>query len=230
MDISLAGIVSLLTSIFVLAFLVACTLVAILAVLLLGWGLSRVQKGKDLSKRELNKYGLQQYHEETRHQLLPALEADTAGDTKKKGGWFGGADKVSELPPAQRPVAVITFDGDLRASKRKQVAALVDEIIVNKEKFSQAVVVVNSPGGAVAEYGLLYAELERLRNQNIPLTVCIDTYGASGGYLMSLPANKIVAAPFAIVGSVGVVAFVPNIHRLLKNFDIDPLGCKKTGD
>ncbi|UQZ26738.1 S49 family peptidase [Actinobacillus pleuropneumoniae] len=75
---------------------------------------------------------------------------------------------------------------------------------------------LESPGGVVHGYGLAASQLQRLRTHNIPLTVAVDKVAASGGYMMACVANKIVAAPFAIIGSVGVVAQVPNIHRLLK--------------
>ena len=74
----------------------------------------------------------------------------------------------------------------------------------------------------VSQYGHVLSEMQRLRETTLPLTVCIDVVAASGGYLASLPATKIVAAPFAVVGSVGVVAFVPNIRELLSQFRIRP--------
>ena len=91
-----------------------------------------------------------------------------------------------------------------------------------KDELDEIVVVVSSPGGAVPGYGHAYAQIERIRNLDLKLTVCIDVVAASGGYLMSVPADKIIAAPFALVGSVGVVAFVPNLHRLLTKNDITP--------
>ena len=77
------------------------------------------------------------------------------------------------------------------------------------------------PGGGLHGYGLAASQLQRLRERNIPLTVAVDKVAASGGYMMACVANKIVSAPFAIIGSVGVVAEVPNIHRLLKKHDVD---------
>lgn len=51
--------------------------------------------------------------------------------------------------------------------------------------------------------------------------MAVDKVAASGGYMMACVADKIVAAPFAIIGSIGVVAQVPNIHRLLKKHQVD---------
>ncbi|MGL4446495.1 MAG: protease SohB, partial [Shewanella sp.] len=80
---------------------------------------------------------------------------------------------------------------------------------------------VESGGGMVHGYGLASSQLDRLRQANIPLTVCVDKVAASGGYMMACVANKIYAAPFAIVGSIGVVAQLPNFNRLLKKHEID---------
>ena len=73
----------------------------------------------------------------------------------------------------------------------------------------------------VHSYGLAASQMMRVRNKGIPLTAVVDKVAASGGYLMAAVANKIVAAPFAVVGSIGVVAQVPNVHRLLKKNDVD---------
>ena len=91
------------------------------------------------------------------------------------------------------------------------IAKHQDEVLIRLE----------SPGGSVNGYGLAASQLQRIRDRNIPLTVCIDKVAASGGYLMACVANYILAAPFAIIGSIGVVAQIPNFHRLLKKNDID---------
>ncbi|EOC0549542.1 protease SohB, partial [Cronobacter sakazakii] len=86
-----------------------------------------------------------------------------------------------------------------------------DEVLVRLE----------SPGGVVHGYGLAASQLQRLRERQIPLTIAVDKVAASGGYMMACVANNIVAAPFAIIGSIGVVAQIPNFNRLLKRNDID---------
>ncbi len=121
-------------------------------------------------------------------------------------------------------IAVLEFKGDIKATGRIDFSNLVDEVVLNAEKFEEVVVKVESPGGGVSEYGFLYAELLRLRalENQFKTTVCIDTVAASGGYLMSIPAHKILAAPFAMVGSIGVVSFVPNIREFLEDKKIKP--------
>jgi serine protease SohB len=97
----------------------------------------------------------------------------------------------------------------------------VTAIIAATGKDDEVVVRLESPGGAVPHYGLAAAQLMRLRDKAIKVTVCIDRIAASGGYMIACVADKIVAAPFAIIGSIGVVAEVPNFHRLLKKHDVD---------
>lgn len=124
--------------------------------------------------------------------------------------------------PNGKVVAVISFHGDMKAKGREALSQAIDEVIINKDAISEVVIRIDSPGGLVSHYGHAFAELERVRTHNIPLTCCVDVVAASGGYLLSLPATKIIAAPFALVGSVGVVAFLPNIRQLLLNWNINP--------
>ena len=97
----------------------------------------------------------------------------------------------------------------------------INAIIASQVECKEVVIKVESGGGSAYAYGLCAAELKRLVDNKIKLTVCIDKIAASGGYLMSCVATKIVAAPWAIVGSIGVIAQLPNFHRLLKKLDID---------
>jgi serine protease SohB len=122
----------------------------------------------------------------------------------------------------QRHVFVLDFEGDVRASRLENLREEVTAILTIAHAGRDEVVVrLESPGGMVHSYGLAAAQLVRLRNAGIQLTVCVDKVAASGGYMMACTANKILAAPFAILGSIGVVAQVPNFHRLLKKHDVD---------
>ena len=164
----------------------------------------RRRKSRILRKKKKHDSGLELYHTQSVVRVQMPLVL--------------GADKT------QKKVAVLDFKGDLKASERWALSSLIDEVILNSGLFNEVVLKVESPGGAVAEYGFVYAELERIRERapELQLTVCVDTVAASGGYLMSLPAHKIFAAPFAMVGSIGVVSFIPNIRRLLEKFNIEP--------
>jgi serine protease SohB len=130
--------------------------------------------------------------------------------------------KLRAADSGQKPnVFVLDFKGDLLATGvralREEITAIVEVAGIDDE----VVIRLESPGGAVPHYGLAAAQLVRLREKKIKLTVCIDRMAASGGYMMACVADQIVAAPFAVIGSIGVVAQVPNLHRLLQKHDID---------
>jgi serine protease SohB len=167
----------------------------------------KLQRSQIESAYKHSSSGLMLYHRRTRIKVRPALRRTEA-------------TKQQDTPR----VAVIEFRGDLRASKRFDLSCLFDEIYLNRDLLKELVLKIESAGGGVAEYGFLYAELERLRQrcENMQIVVCVDTVAASGGYLMSLPAHKIYAAPFSMIGSIGVVSFVPNIRKLLEKWNIEP--------
>lgn len=123
-------------------------------------------------------------------------------------------------PPSKR-LFVLRFDGDIRA---RGVNALRDEIttiLLNHQPDDQVAICIESGGGLVHAYGLAASQLARLRDAHIPLTALVDKVAASGGYLMASVANEIIAAPFAILGSIGVLAQMPNFYRWLQKNDID---------
>lgn len=116
---------------------------------------------------------------------------------------------------------VIDFHGDLKASQVDQLREEITAVLSVATPNDEVLIRLDSPGGVVNSYGLAASQLQRIRDKKIPLTVSIDKIAASGGYLMACVANHIIAAPFAIIGSIGVVAQIPNFHRWLKNHDID---------
>lgn len=121
----------------------------------------------------------------------------------------------------EKKVFVVDFHGDIKASAVENLREEVTAILTIATPEDEVVVRVESPGGVVHGYGLAASQLLRIREKQIPLTICVDKVAASGGYLMSCTANKILSAPFAIVGSIGVVAQVPNLFRVLKKYDVD---------
>lgn len=116
---------------------------------------------------------------------------------------------------------VLDFMGDMKASQVEMLRQEVSAILSIATPKDEVVIRIESPGGTVNGYGLAAAQLQRLRDKEITLTACIDKVAASGGYLMACVAQQIIAAPFAIIGSIGVVAQLPNFHRWLKKNDID---------
>ena len=119
-------------------------------------------------------------------------------------------------------IFVLDFKGDIQASAADTIREEITLILATaKAGHDRVVVRLESPGGMVHGYGLAAAQLVRLRDAGFNLTICVDKVAASGGYMMACIANEIISAPFAVVGSIGVVAQVPNFNRLLKQHNVD---------
>lgn len=118
-------------------------------------------------------------------------------------------------------VFVIDFEGDIRASAVDSLRREISAVLQVADKQDEVVVRLESPGGLVHSYGLAASQLRRIRDHGLPLTVCIDEVAASGGYMMACIGSRLLAAPFAVIGSIGVVAQIPNFHRLLKKHEVD---------
>ena len=131
------------------------------------------------------------------------------------------SERKAEKSGEKRRTWVLSFKGDIQASQVDSLRQEVSAILQVARREEEVVVVLESPGGAVSGYGLAASQLARLRDEGLKLTVCVDKVAASGGYMMACVAHRIIAAPFAIVGSIGVLAQIPNIHQLLKRHDID---------
>jgi len=128
----------------------------------------------------------------------------------------------TDAPRRERPVLfVLDFDGDMHASATDNLREEISAIVPQLKTGDEVLVRLESPGGVVHGYGLAASQLRRIRDTGAPLTVCVDKVAASGGYMMACVADRIVAAPFAVIGSIGVLAQLPNFHRLLKKNDID---------
>ena len=125
-----------------------------------------------------------------------------------------------DTPRASR-LFVLDFDGDLRATATADLREEVTAILSVAKAGDEVVVKLESGGGLVTSYGLAASQLSRLKSAGVKLTICVDKVAASGGYMMACVADQILAAPFAVVGSIGVIAQVPNFHKVLKKNDID---------
>ena len=134
---------------------------------------------------------------------------------------LGKATKIKKNKKTRPKAFVIDFVGDIKAGQVEQLRQEVSAILSIATQDDQVIARIESPGGAVNAYGLAASQLQRIRDKQLPLTVCIDKMAASGGYLMACVANQIIAAPFAIIGSIGVVAQLPNFHRWLQKNSID---------
>lgn len=131
------------------------------------------------------------------------------------------AKRGERTPSGKAKLYVLDFKGSMGAHEVNSLREEVTAVLAVAKPQDEVLMRLESPGGVVHGYGLAASQLQRLREHNIPLTVAVDKVAASGGYMMACVANKIVAAPFAIVGSIGVVAQIPNFNRLLKRNDID---------
>ncbi|MEB8477280.1 protease SohB [Cronobacter malonaticus] len=130
--------------------------------------------------------------------------------------------KRGDAAPAGKPTLyVLDFKGSIDAHEVSALREEVTAVLAVAKPADEVLVRLESPGGVVHGYGLAASQLQRLRERQIPLTIAVDKVAASGGYMMACVANNIVAAPFAIIGSIGVVAQIPNFNRLLKRNDID---------
>lgn len=133
-----------------------------------------------------------------------------------------GKDAPEHDSTTRKRVYVIEFPGDIRASGVDNLREEISVVLgAARPDIDEVVIRIESGGGLVNAYGLAAAQLVRLRDKGIKVTAAIDKVAASGGYLMAAVADRIVAAPFAIVGSIGVVAQIPNFHRLLKKSNVD---------
>lgn len=130
-------------------------------------------------------------------------------------------EKEKQSLDERKKVFVLNFIGDIRASTVSSLREEITAILTIASKKDEVVIILESGGGTVHGYGLGASQLKRIRDKEIKLTAAVDKVAASGGYMMACVADNIIAAPFAIIGSIGVLAQIPNFHRLLKKMDID---------
>ena len=210
---------------------------AVIAIgLLLSLIVNAKQKMRDSSDRghiEITKLN-QQYEDVSEAMMLAVLDASEQKamakklqkEKKKQAKQIKKAknsdtDDDNEKSSAKNRVFVIGFDGNISASAVTDLREEITAILTQATPDDEVVVKLESAGGMVHAYGLASSQLDRLRKRDIPLTVCVDKVAASGGYMMACVADKILAAPFAIIGSIGVVAQMPNFNKLLKKHDVE---------
>ncbi|RUO21110.1 protease SohB [Aliidiomarina iranensis] len=159
--------------------------------------------------------GLKTIREQIKAEMLSDKERKKAKKAAKK-------EKAKAKEPSDKRAFIIDFNGSMDAheteSLRREVTAILAVADASKD---EVILRLESPGGVVHGYGLAAAQLKRIRDKGIKLTISVDKVAASGGYMMACIGDRIVAAPFAVVGSIGVLAQIPNFHRLLKKNDID---------
>lgn len=194
------------------ALILTSCLIALIAVIAQSIFKNRPQ-AKQLLIEDLNER-LQSYMDTLKELQLSPKEFKKELKTRQKKA------KEAGITPTPR-LFVLNFDGDIKASAVEQLRDEVTALLTHATPNDEVLVKVTSTGGMVHTYGLAASQLLRIRERHIPLTVAVDKVAASGGYLMACTANTIISAPFAILGSIGVVAQVPNFHKVLKKNDID---------
>ena len=132
-----------------------------------------------------------------------------------------GEKKEKKDDETKKRIYVLNFHGDIRASAVASLREEITAVLTVATEKDEVFVRLESSGGVVHGYGLAASQLMRVRDRNIPLTVAVDKVAASGGYMMACVGNRIIAAPFAIIGSIGVIAQIPNFHKVLKKHDVE---------
>ena len=182
--------------------------------------ISLAAKGKERGKDTIEVKNINEKFDELKEiaqeEILDKKELKKLQKEKK------AEEKARKENDEKRPrIFVINFDGDTEAAQVENLREEVTTILALAEKDDEVAICLESPGGVVHGYGLAASQLDRIKQHNIPLTVIVDKVAASGGYMMACIADKIISAPFAIIGSIGVVLQIPNFNRLLKKHDVD---------
>ncbi len=164
---------------------------------------------------------LNEKHQEQKEALQSVLL--NSSELKKEKKRLKASAKAEEKSETQKPtIYVLDFlKGDINASSVDHFREEISAVISVAQKNQEVIINIESPGGVVHGYGLAAAQILRLRDHGLYVTVCVDKVAASGGYMMACVAHKIISSPFAIIGSIGVVAQVPNFNKLLKKYDVD---------
>ena len=210
---------------------VATVVVAIAIIISLAVGASlKGKQGSDKGHLEITPLN-QQYEDMSEAMLIATMDESLQKAEEKKlhkaKKKQAKADKKAQKSEretdasAKKRVFVLTFDGNISASAVSHLREEVTAVLTQAKANDEVLVKLESAGGMVHSYGLASSQLDRLRKAQIPITVSVDKVAASGGYMMACVADRILAAPFAIIGSIGVVAQMPNFNRVLKKHDVD---------
>ena len=144
-----------------------------------------------------------------------------AENKRKKKATVKNTEGLDKDDSITKRIFVLNFEGNIAADAVESLREEITAILSMATKDDEVILRLESPGGMVHAYGLASSQLLRIKNKNIPLTICVDKVAASGGYMMACLADRLVAAPFAIIGSIGVLVQLPNFHRVLKKYDVD---------
>lgn len=206
-------------------FLAKAVTVVVAIGLVIAWIATAVQRvrhmgGEGLEIRSVNRR-LEQMADALNVELLDKRQRKARAKQKKADAkQKAKAAKLGKTATAQR-LFVLDFEGDIRASAVEHLREEITAVLQVAERDDEVLLRLESAGGMVHSYGLAASQLHRLGERGVRLTAAVDKLAASGGYLMACVADRVVAAPFAIIGSIGVVGQLPNFNRLLKEKNVD---------
>lgn len=164
----------------------------------------------------------EEFEQDIKHAILfeDELKAEHKAQ-RKKDKLEEKQRKKGKKEETKKRIFVLDFDGDVKASAVENLREEISAILTLSQPGEKVLVRLESSGGMVHSYGLAASQLQRLVNAQLELIIAVDRVAASGGYMMACIGKQIIAAPFAILGSIGVMAQLPNVHRLLKKHDVD---------
>lgn len=178
---------------------------------------------KLLQKQEKQRKKAEQQEKKLRAKEHARLSSEASAETSQESMPVQVTQTGETPAPASRRkrVFVLDFNGDIAATAVQSLRQEISTVLSLAEPQDEVLLRLESPGGMVHAYGLASSQLLRIRERNIPLTICVDKVAASGGYMMACLADRLVAAPFAILGSIGVLMQLPNFNKVLKKHDIE---------
>jgi serine protease SohB len=199
-----------------LAQLLTLALVVLVIVAFISANTRRGAHSEGLTVQHLNKR-----HEESTRQVRRVLLGRRRFRRERRAQRKDAAARAARAGDGRPRIFVIDFRGDLRASAAASLREEVSAVLAVADDRDQVLVRLENAGGTVHEHGFAASQLARIRHRGLKLMVAIDKVAASGGYLMACVAHHVMAAPFAIVGSIGVLAQLPNFHRFLEDKGVD---------
>lgn len=202
-------------------FLAKAITIVVAITLTVGLVVAAASKGKSHKKGELLVENISEQIEDEIHYVQRSMLEKSELKDFDKALKKEQKQKDKSKDSVKSKLFVLSFDGDIHANAVDSLREEVSAVVSVAKPDDQVLIKLESPGGVVHGYGLAASQIARLRDAEINTTVAVDKVAASGGYMMACVANKIISAPFAIIGSIGVVAQLPNINKLLKKNDIE---------
>lgn len=202
----------------------AKTVTLVVAILVVLVALASLRRGRSKQAAgHLEVHKLNDFYKSMRERLEQAVlsKEQLKAQRKREAKAAKAAKHTDKSGAAHGRVFVLDFHGDIKASAVESLRHEITALLSMATPQDEVVLRLESGGGMVHSYGLAASQLVRIRDAGVPLTVCVDKVAASGGYMMACIGTRILSAPFAILGSIGVVAQLPNLHRLLQKHEVD---------